>query len=194
MTTTARTSTGPLAPGGGTWPLIAAGGSLTAGALHVVAAVDHSGAGWWVTGFFGAVAAAQLAAGAALLVGPRLLSTRRRTSLATALLAGTVGLLLLYLVVHGTEWLGALAGSHADTTSGAAADHAVRHEGPVGTATTGAVHEPAEPVALALLAVQAVVVPGCVALLPDSRRPRVTNLLLALAVVVCLLWLTGPLA
>ncbi len=181
------------------WGWIAAGGLAAAGGLHVAAAADHLDAGDVVAGFFLVVAAAQLGAGAWLAVGSVTRIGRPPRPVA-AVLAATVGLVLLYLVVHTTDLLAGVVGAD--------------HHGATGSATHGAAHDgssgPAGPVALGLapaeagstpgllgtvtVAVELVTVLALTALLPATHRRRAANSLLALGALAWVAWFTGVLA
>ncbi len=206
--TVARTE-GPVALRS-VWVITAGAATATAGVLHAVAAVDHLDAGPWVSPFFVGCAAAQLAAGGWLLAtrrpAPRVLG---------AILAGTVGLVVLYLVVHGTHLLDAVAGHGGldhdghdaehlhghDPGAGATADpaadgfaagHAIASEGPVPMGGS-AVEPPEAPEVLGSLtvAVQLLAVSALTALLPARLRSRAANTVLLLGISAVLLWLTG---
>lgn len=162
--------------------LVTGAACAAAGILHGLAAVDHADAGWWVPAFFALVAVVQLGAGAWLMVG----EPDRR--LVVAVLVGTTALVCLFLVVHGTTWLGDLAGHPHEAGGG----HAVAHTGPVSLGAEGP--EAADALGLATVAVQCLALATGTLLLPDRLRQRTADGLLGLGAVVVLLWMTGVLA
>ena len=160
-------------------------GTVLAGVLHAAAAVDHASAGWWVPSFFAVTALAQVLAGGWLLTAdppPRL---------AGVVVPGTVALLVLFLVVHGTTWLGALAGhAHEEAAGGG---HAVHTEGAVSLGAAGGHPEVADALGLWVVGVQGLVVAAGTLLLPARARRRTADALLVLAGLVVLAWVTGVL-
>ncbi len=174
------------------WAAVAA--TAAAAGLHVAAAVDHLGAGDLVVGFFLLTALAQVAAAAWLAVGP---GAARDPRFLAAVLAGTVGLLLLYVVGHATDLLDPLVGhDHAASGQAAGTDHAAHTTvtGPVALGTEP-VEVPEPPVLGTLTAgAECLALVALAALLPTTARRRVLDGLLALGALVWLLWLTGVLA
>jgi hypothetical protein len=186
---------------------VAAAGTAAAGALHVVAAVDHLGAGDLVVGFFLATALAQVGAAAWLAADPT-----RDLRLPVALLVGTLGLLVLYVVGHATDLLDPFLGhDHAAQGQGvqgqgvqgqgvqgqgAGTDHAA-HTTATGPVALGLepVEVPAAPVLGTLTAAaECLALAALAALLPAAARRRVLDGVLAVGALVWLLWLTGVLA
>ncbi len=193
------------------WLVAAAAATAAAGVLHAVAAVDHLAAGPWAAPFFAGCAAAQLATAGWLLAtrhpAPRVVGV---------LLAGTAGLIVLYVLVHGTHLLDTVAGhdlgadqaGHGDhdtaVDGGAAAGvraedplaagHPIATEGPVsmgGLPGTGAPEETPEGLGTLAVAVELVAVGALTALLPARLRSRAADTLLLLGTLAILLWLTG---
>ncbi|MGY1836608.1 hypothetical protein ACI79P_16065 [Blastococcus sp. SYSU DS0510] len=194
----------------GRWLRVGALGAGVAGGLHLVAAVDHLEAGELAVGFFLVTGLAQLGLAAWLLLnswagfrpGPRVV---------TLALAGTVGLIGLYLVAHTTSLLDAFAvhdgahGGHAgpshvpgidpvtgiDLSEGVAANTPgpVAMEGEIGPArhAPGFVGQIAVAAELLLLAALA-------ALQPGAWRRRTVDAVLVLGLLAWGLWFTGVLA
>lgn len=193
------------------WAVVAGAATLVAGGLHAVAAVEHTGLLWVVPSFFAVVAVLQVGAGLGLLRG-----LRRPVPVVAAVLAGSVGLILLYLLVHGTDLLSGLTGSAAEHGGGQGAGHGGVHQGigqsgsggqapgPVsmggvgeeGSVTARASAQSEDPDALgtATLLAQLVAVTATTALLPGAWQSRVTSALLVIAVTAVGLWLTGGLS
>ena len=176
---------------------VAAAATAAAGALHVVAAVDHLGAGDLVVGFFLVTALAQVGAAAWLAADPT-----RDLRLPVALLAGTLGLLVLYVVGHATDLLDPFLGhDHAAQGQGvqgegAGTDHAA-HTTATGPVALGLepVEVPAAPVLGTLTAAaECLALAALAALLPVTARRRVLDGVLAVGALAWLLWLTGVLA
>ncbi len=181
---------------------VAAAATAAAGALHVVAAVDHLGAGDLVVGFFLATALAQVGAAAWLAADPT-----RDLRLPVALLVGTLGLLVLYVVGHATDLLDPFLGhDHAAQGpgvqgqgvqgQGAGTDHAA-HTTATGPVALGLepVEVPAAPVLGTLTAAaECLALAALAALLPVTARRRVLDGVLAVGALAWLLWLTGVLA
>ncbi|WP_448625184.1 hypothetical protein [Geodermatophilus sp. URMC 64] len=162
---------------GWSWTAILA--FAASGLLHLLVAarhVDHSTA---VLGFFLIVAAGQVGAAGLLFVLTRP-GLRPSAGLLTAGIAGTVGLIGLYLVAQRTGLFTDLLG----TSSAAAGQHA-GHGDPV----------PAESGArdAAVLGLEVLTVVALSALLPRTWRGRVVDALCALGALTWLLWLTGVL-
>jgi hypothetical protein len=150
-----------------------------AGGLHLLVAarhVDHSAV---VLGFFLVVAAGQIGAAGLLFVFTRP-GLRPSAGLLAAGIAGTVGLIGLYVVAQRTGLFTDLLGA----SSAAAGQHA-GHGDPV----------PAESGVLdaAVLGLEVLTVVGLTALLPRAWRGRVVDALCALGALTWLLWLTGVL-
>lgn len=178
------------------WRWVAAVFGAVAGGLHVAAAVDHRTAGELVVGFFLLVALTQLATGVWLAVGPGPRAGMPAWPV-SAVLALTVGLLVLYLVAHTTDLLAGVAGdAHGGTGAGGHTGGA--HAEPVGPIAldTEPVHAARPPGLLgtATVAVQLGSVLALTALLPVAFRRRAVNGLFALGVLAWLAWLTGVLA
>jgi hypothetical protein len=158
-----------------------------------MAAVDHLGAGDLVVGFFLATALAQLGAAAWLALGA---GPARDPLFLGAVLVGTAGLLLLYVVGHATDLLDPLTGHDHAAHGAAATDHAA-HTTVTGPVALGLepVSTPEAPVLGTLTAgAECLVLVAVSALLPAVARRRVLDGLLALGALVWLLWLTGVLA
>ncbi|SHN63288.1 hypothetical protein SAMN05660350_01139 [Geodermatophilus obscurus] len=195
------------------WQLAAALGLATAGGLHVAAAVDHLSAGSLAVGFFLLTALAQAGLAASLVLGAWAGTRAGRLLVATAML-GTVGLLTLYVVAHGTGLLDsfavhdAAAAGHLHDVPGretVAVDPVTGVEfaqgmplgasGPVAMdglpGSTGG-HGP-EAVGTAVVAAELLTVAALAALLPASWRGRALNALLVLGGSAWALWLTGVL-
>ncbi len=170
----------------------AAAATAAAGALHVAAAVDHLGAGDLVVGFFLVTALVQVGAAAWLAADPT-----RDLRLPVAVLVGTLGLVLLYVVGHATDLLDPFLGhDHAAHGQGAATDHA-SHTTATGPVALGLepVEVPAAPVlGTFTVAAECLALAALTALLPATARRRVLDGLLAVGALVWLLWLTGVLA
>jgi hypothetical protein len=142
------------------WTLAAAAVVTLAGALHLVAALEHLGHDVRFAVFFLGVGAAQVAAGPSLRRG-------MAPAAAVTVLAGSVGLVLLYLY---SRTIGLHVGPHAD-----------RPEDP-------------DALGLAVVACELVAVAAVAALLPPRGRARVVNAVFAVGIGVWGLWLSGALA
>jgi hypothetical protein len=142
------------------WTLAAAAVVTLAGALHLVAALEHLGHDVRFAVFFLGVGAAQVAAGPSLRRG-------MAPAAAVTVLAGSVGLVLLYLY---SRTIGLQVGPHAD-----------RPEDP-------------DALGLAVVACELVAVAAVAALLPPRGRARVVNAVFAVGLGVWGLWLSGALA
>ncbi len=200
-TAPARTPVAPPAQAGAagrrTARRVAAAATAAAGGLHVAAAVDHLGAGDLVVGFFLVTALAQVGAAAWLAADPT-----RDLRLPVALLVGTLGLLVLYVVGHATDLLDPFLGhDHAAQGpgvqgQGAGTGHAA-HTTATGPVALGLepVEVPAAPVLGSLTAAaECLALAALAALLPATARRRVLDGVLAVGALVWLLWLTGVLA
>jgi hypothetical protein len=179
------------------WLGVTVAAMAAAGGLHLAAAATHTASGDLVVGFFGLTGLVQLATAAAVFVV--LVGAQRRQeprgAIATALVllaaAMTVGLLCLYVVVHGTDLLTATL---ERATAGAAG--AVEHGGHAGTsantAATGGRH-PVSALGTTTVAVELLALSGSLALLPATIRRRATDVLLLIGVLGWALWLTQAL-
>ena len=163
--------------------------TLGAALLHVVAAVQHADHSELVSGFFVVVALAQLGGGALLVVTARGL-VHERTAVLLAGIVATTGLMVLYLVAHGTDLLSGLTGHGA---AGGHTGHAIEVDGPVslGAPAAGPVDDGL--LGPATLAVQLVTVIALTALLPARLRSRVVNALCLLGALTWGLWFAGVL-
>jgi hypothetical protein len=181
------------------WRWVAAATVVAAGALHVAAAFDNVHAGDVVVGFFLLVALLQLASGVWLAV-TAVTRTGHAPWPVAAVLALTVGLLLLYLAAHTTDLLAGVAGT--DHQGGAAAG---THEGaqaqppaPTGPVALGLESSAAEDspglLGTATVTVELLSVLALSALLPIGFRRHAANGLLALGVLVWIVWFTGVVA
>ncbi|GAA1240977.1 hypothetical protein GCM10009609_00700 [Pseudonocardia aurantiaca] len=139
------------------WADAAALGMVLAGAGHVVAALEHLDHGLVFAAFFLTVGVAQLGLGPALRKGPR-------PATVGVVLAGTIGLLLLY-VVSRTVVLD--LGPHSD-----------RPEDPDALGT-------------AVVIVELVTVTALPTLLPAPWRRAAVDTILAVGAAVWLAWFTG---
>jgi hypothetical protein len=186
------------------WLGVTVAATAAAGGLHVAAAATHSTSGDLVVGFFGLTALVQLATAATVFVV--LVGEGRRRSprggLATLLLLGaaamTVGLLCLYVVVHGTDLLAgplerAAAGASSVAGHAHAASDAAGHIGVASSTTTAGAHEPVDALGTTTAVVELLALTGFLALLPGWIRRRATDVLLVLGVLGWALWLTGAL-
>jgi hypothetical protein len=195
------------------WQLVAALGLVTAGGLHVAAAVDHLSAGQLAVGFFLLTALAQAALAAWLVLGAWA-GTRPDRHLVAVALLGTVGLLGLYVVAHTTGVLDsfavhdAAAAGHLHDVPGrvtTAVDPVTGVEfaqgmprgssGPVamdGLSVSSGGHGP-EAVGTAVVTAELLAVAALAALLPTSWRGRTLDALLVLGGSAWALWLTGVL-
>lgn len=162
-----------------------------AGAGHVAAAIDHRDAGRLVIGVFLASAVAQLCACAWL--------TRRAASPSTpdalvlgGLLAGTVALIVLYLLVHASDLVPAgLLGHSTDevgTAAGAHQDLAIAAH-PVGAESAGV--EAPGVLGSATVAAEVLATAALIAVLPARWRRPAGDIVLALGALAWLLWLLG---
>jgi hypothetical protein len=142
------------------WTLAAAAVVTLAGALHLVAALEHLGHDVRFAVFFLGVGAAQVGVGPSLRRG-------MAPAAAVTVLAGSVGLVLLYLY---SRTIGLHVGPHAD-----------RPEDP-------------DALGLAVVACELVAVAAVAALLPPRGRARVVNAVFAVGIGVWGLWLSGALA
>ena len=176
----------PAAPAGTSdalrrWCWVAVAGTAAAGVLHLAAAVEHLGASELVIAFFGGTGLAQLAAAVVLAMGA-VTRVPPRPAVLCALLAGTVGLLCLYLVAHGTDLLAGL-------TAGAGPDGAAHAHG--GGTTAGV--EPPGVLGTVTVAAELVAVLALTALLPPRARRLAGDVVLVLGGAAWVLWLTGVL-
>jgi hypothetical protein len=180
------------------WLGVTVAAMAAAGGLHLAAAATHTSSGDLVVGFFGLTGLVQLATAAAVFVV--LVGAQRRQeprgAIATALVllaaAMTVGLLCLYVVVHGTDLLtGTLERSAAGAAG--AVEHAGGHEGTSSsTAATGGRH-PVDALGTTTVVVELLALAGSLALLPAWIRRRATDVLLLIGALGWALWLTGAL-
>jgi hypothetical protein len=168
--------------------------TLGAALLHVVAAVQHADHNELVSGFFVVVALAQLGGAALLVVTARGL-VRERTAVLLVGIVTTTGLIALYLVAHGTDLLGGLAGHDAagGHHGGAATGHAIEVDGPVSLGSTSTATEEDGLLGAGTLAVQLVTVVALTALLPARLRGWVVNALCLLGALTWALWFAGVL-
>ncbi|MGY1722107.1 hypothetical protein [Blastococcus sp. SYSU DS0533] len=195
------------------WLRAGALGAGVAGGLHLVAAVDHLEAGELAVGFFLLTGLAQLGLAAWLLLsswtdfrpGPRLV---------TLALAGTVGLIGLYLVAHTTSLLDAYAvhdasaaghGGHGsaahlpgfDPVTGVDLSQGVAVRGPGPVAMEGEVsaarHAPGI-LGQAAVAAELLLLSALAALQPATWRRRTVDAVLVLGCLAWVLWFTGVLA
>ena len=186
------------------WLGVTVAATAAAGGLHVAAAATHSASGDLVVGFYGLTALVQVATAATvfvLLVGEQ---GRRspRGGLATLLLLGaaamTVGLLCLYVLVHGTDLLaGPLERAADGATSMAGHGHTVSdaagHVGVATSTTTAGARLPGDALGTTTVVVELLALTGFLALLPAWIRRRATDVLLVLGLLGWALWLTGAL-
>lgn len=149
----------PIAPAGTGWERAGRVGLDVAGATHLLVALDHLTHDPRFSVFF-------LAIGAAQLVVAHRMRRGAHPGAVTAVIAATVGLLVLYLA---SRTVALSFGPHADR--------------PQDADLLGTVVVVAETVAVATLPV----------LLPAAWRARVLNGLLAAGVVVWLVWFAGVL-
>ena len=189
------------------WAVVAGTATVVAGGLHVVAAVQHADLLWIVPSFFTVVAALQIAAGLGLVRG-----LRRPLPVVAGVLAGSVGLVLLYLLVYGTDLLSGLTvhpaghgqehgGGHSGVGQWGSDGAAIQSTGSVSMGGVGeeepvtgqAPAEDADAFGTAALVAQLVAVTAATALLPRVWQSRVTSALLVLALATVGLWLTGGL-
>ena len=181
------------------WPWLAVLASVAAGAVHIAAAVTHQASGPLHVVFFLLVGFGQLALASALAVGLARVTDGERSSerslhvLLLLAILGTIGLLALYLVVHTTDLLTGLIGSHQHAADGAG------HSAPPGAVAqippiAGLPTEPPDTLGTINVAVELLAITAYTAVLPRSWRPRVTNALLLFGVLAWLLWLTGGLS
>jgi hypothetical protein len=193
------------------WLRAGALGAAVAGALHLVAAVDHLEAGELAVGFFLLTGLAQLGLGAWLLLSSWT-DFRPGARLVTFALAGTVGLIGLYLVAHTTGLLDAFAvhdgtghGDHGgpahlpgvdpvtgvDLSQGVASSTAgpAAMEGEIGPAR----HAPGI-VGQVAVAAELLLLGALAALQPAAWRRRTVDAVLVLGVLAWGLWFTGVLA
>jgi hypothetical protein len=156
--------------------------------LHVLAAIDHLGAGELVVAFFLVTALGQVAAAGGLAVSA---TTGRRPAAGplAALLAITVGLLVLYLLAHTTDLL---AGFSPTDTVGPEHEHA-EPTGPVALGSAPTRGEAPDLLGTSTVALELLSVLAFTALLPPNARRGAGNVLAVLGGAVWLLWLTGVL-
>jgi hypothetical protein len=186
------------------WVGITVTATVAAGGLHLAAAATHASAGELVVGFFGLTGFVQLATAAAVFVV--LVGAQRRgeasgtvaTGLVLLAAAMTVGLLCLYVVVHGTDLLaGPLERSAADASGAAGHAHTTLggsgHTGVASSTSVVAGREPVDALGTTTVAVQLLALTGYLALLPGRLRRRATDVLLLVGVLGWALWLTGAL-
>jgi hypothetical protein len=140
------------------WTDAAALGLLVAGVCHVFAALDHLGHGVLFAAFFLVVGLTQLVVGSGL--------RRVRPAVAAAALAGTVALLVLYVV---SRTVALDLGPHSD-----------RPEDP-------------DVLGTAVVICELVAVTALPTLLPLRRRRVAVNVLLAIGVALWVSWFAGVL-
>lgn len=181
-----------LAAGSG-WTIAAGLGASAAGALHV-AAVDHSAASDLVVGFFVLTAFVQFGVGAWLLLGAWP-GRRPATGAVAVALAGTVVLVVLYLVAHTTDvFAGQLAQADGAAHGGHGAGAAIPTDGPVAlSGELPAAPERPDLLGGATVALEMLSVLALTALLPRTWRGRTVNALLVLGGLAWAAWLTGVL-
>lgn len=182
----------PAAPRGRAVRWVAVLGTAAAGVLHVVAAAGHVGAGDLVVGFFLLTALAQVGAAAWLATGT---AAARDARFLLAVVAGTAGLLLLYVVGHTTDLLDPFLGHDHSTVGTAAADHTAHSTatGPVALDLEPVETTPAPVLGTVTAAAEVLALAAAAALLPAGLRRRVLDGLLAVGALVWVLWLTGVL-
>lgn len=174
------------------WGWTAAGATATAGVLHVIAGLDHLGAGELVVAFFLVTGLGQLASAAWLSVSAAT-GERPAARPVAALLAVTTALLGLYLVAHGTDLLAGVTGAANDPSS-TDAHHQSTTNGPVALGLTPtALREPPGLLGTATVTVEVLAVLAFTALLPTRARRLVGNVLAVLGGGAWLLWLAGAL-
>jgi len=180
------------------WLGVTVAAMAAAGGLHLAAAATHLSSGDLVVGFFGLTGFAQLATATAVFVV--LIGAQRRqeprSAMGTALVllaaAMTVGLLCLYVVVHGTDLL---AGPLERSAAGAAGaiDHGGTHEGTSSNPVATGARHPVDALGTTTVAVELLALTGALALLPAAIRRRATDVLLLIGLLGWALWLTGAL-
>lgn len=148
---------GGAAPPAGRWADAAALGLVVAGACHLLTALEHLTHDVRFAVFFLAAGVVQVC------LGPGL-RRRARPAVVAAALAGTVGLLLLYLV---SRTVALELGPHAD-----------RPEDP-------------DPLGTVVVVAELVAVAALPALLPPRGRAVALNAVLAVGVAVWLAWFAG---
>jgi hypothetical protein len=181
------------------WCSVAAVGAAGAGVLHVAAAVEHREAGQLVVGLFLVATLAQVG-GAWLLAVSALQARRPGAGAVTAALAGTLALVVLYVVAHTTDLLAGLIAHDAGTTHDGG--HGAGHGAGASIATEGAVAlddrstaggEAPGLLATATVALELLCALGLTALLPRTWRGWALDAMLALGALGWALWLTGVL-
>jgi small-conductance mechanosensitive channel len=164
------------------WGWALASSLAAAGGLHVAAALALD-EGALATAFFWLSAAGQF--GAAVWMAACLRTRRSQPAWWTALtLVGTIGLIALYVLVHGTDLLSSVAGHHHEahdshTAQAATAGHQLFDTDLHGLLGAGTV------------AVELITVLASAALLPIRWRRASLNGLLASAGLLWALWLAG---
>lgn len=148
---------GHAAPAAGRWADAAALGMVVAGACHLLAALEHLTHDVRFAVFFLAAGVVQVC------LGPGL-RRRPRPAVVAAALAGTVGLLLLYLL---SRTVALELGPHAD-----------RPEDP-------------DPLGTVVVVAELLTVAALPALLPPRGRALALNAVLAVGVAVWLAWFAG---
>ena len=185
------------------WQWAAALAAAAAGGLHLAAAIDHRESGQLVVGLFLLAAVVQCGGGWLLAVSALRGQRPGRWALATAL-AGTVALVVLFVVAHTTDLLAGLTGHEAGGAAGhgdhggtgqAGAEpqgHSVAVEGPVAlSAEPEHVADPPGLLGTATVTVELLCALGLTALLPRTWRGWALDVQLALGALGWVLWLTG---
>ena len=171
-------------PASAAWGCTVAVTLAAAGGLHVAAALALD-EGALPTAFFWVSAAGQFGAAAWMAVCLR--NGRAQPAWWTALtLVGTVGVIALYFVVHGTDLLASVAGHHHETLGAHAAHDGLVPEGHqlFGTDLHGLL-------GAGTVVVETFTVLATAALLPTRWRSTAANWLLASGGLLWALWLAG---
>jgi hypothetical protein len=180
------------------WLGVTVAATAAAGGLHLAAAATHGSSGDLVVGFFGLTGFVQLATAAAVFVvltgAQRRQEPRGAIGNALVLLAAamTVGLLCLYVVVHGTDLLAGPLESSAAGAAGAV-EHSGTHLGTSSNAVATGARHPVDALGTTTVGVELLALTGSLALLPAVIRRRATDVLLLIGVLGWALWLTGAL-
>src|SRR4051794_6680408 len=162
------------------WSWAAVLATVVAGFVHIAAAVTHQTSGPLHVVFFLLVGFGQLGLASALAVSLARVADGERASerslyaLLSLAILGTVGLLALYLVVHATDWLTPLIGSHRHAGG---AGHSVTPGGPASLSTpvAGLPTEAPDALGTVCVVVEVLAIAAYTTLLPRSWRGRVTN-------------------
>jgi len=165
------------------WRRAAAGFALGAAAIHVYVAPEHLNEWWVYGGFFIAVAAAQLALAALMLLSPRI-------EVVLVGIWGTVGLIGIYVISRTVGLPVTPPGGHhhaAHALSHLPPLHAIGSGVPELPAASGAI-EPVGPTDLLALALELLLVVVLVSRLPPGMRRLTTTAMLGLGVAA---WVFG---